>query len=103
MWVLHWSDRRVTRRGLRRFLLLVAKRKRELAPAYLNDPKLGWFHLYDDNREADKMAAKLGVRFPVEFSRTERWKCLWLAHKAKVPITRTHPALYSWAVRGLDR
>lgn len=101
--VVHFEERRVTRKGLRRFFLLLARRNREADPTYLNDPQLGWYHLWADEQYANALAQVIGVRFPVEFSRTERWRCLWLAHKVKVPITRTHPALYSWAIRGLDR
>lgn len=99
--VVHWAERRVTRRGLRRFLLLLARRNREADPTYLNAPHLTWYHLWADEQYANALAGIVGFRFPIEFSRTERAKCLWLAHKNKVPITRTHPAIYAWVSRGL--
>lgn len=99
--VLHWRERRVTRRGLRQFLLLVARRDREADPGYLNERRFRWLYLYLDEMAANDLAGRLGVRFPVAFSRAERSRCLWYAGKARARITLAHPAAYSWAVRGI--
>lgn len=104
--VIHWRERRLTRRGLRRFLLLVAKRDRLqtawesqdiFAPprGFLNDPKLAFYHLWHDEMEANRMASSLGVRFPVEFSLRERSK----AQLGLVGRVRQYPAIYAWASR----
>lgn len=107
--VVHWRERRVTRRGLRRFLLLVAKRERladrivnDAAPVrgYLNARRHAWLHTYLDARQADRWAAELGVRFPVEFSRQERSECLYLAWRSGANLSK-RPAIYSWAYRGM--
>jgi hypothetical protein len=99
--VLHWQERRVTRRGLRKFFLLLARRNREADPTYLNERRFAWLYLYLDEQYANALGQVLGVRFPIEFSRTERWKCLRLAHKANARITKTNPRAYSWASRGI--
>lgn len=99
--VVHWQDRRVTRRGLFRFLLLVARRNREDDPGYLNDPKYDWLYVWIDHRAADDMGHRLGVRFPVEFSRYARSLVFWKAKWAGVPLSK-HPAAYSWAKRAFD-
>ena len=105
----HWRERRVTRRGLRRFLLLAARREREAdrivndaAPVrgYLNARRYRWLHKYLDARQADRWAAELGIRFPVEFSRQERSECRYLAWKFGANLSK-RPAVYSWAYRGL--
>jgi hypothetical protein len=103
--VVHWAERRVTKRGLRRLLLLVARRDRNrlnydtewLTRGFLNDRALYWAHFYFDEQRANEWAAKLGVRFPVEFSGPERRVV------ALVPgLSRSHPQIYQWARRGLQ-
>lgn len=100
--VIHWSDRRMSRRALRRFLLLVARRERMHDPYYLNDPKYNWQYLHIDNTEAGRLAATLGIRLPAALSRNDRLACLTLARKAGVRLSASHPAIYAWARRGLD-
>lgn len=93
--ILHWRERRVTRRGLRRFLLLAARRKRLADESYLNDDrKFGYAYLYWDARQADLWAAELGIRFPVAFSRSERLRCLLAAPRG---LARRNPAMWAWA------
>ena len=94
--VVHWQDRRVNKRGLRRFLLLVAKRDRQLDPGFLNDERaFWWLYLYLDARTVDGWASELGVRFPVAYSGPER-RTLSL-----IPgLSRRHPAVWAWARRG---
>ena len=95
--VIHWSDRRFTRRGLRRLLLLVARRSREDSPAFLNTPGMRFYALWWDEQRANSMAAQLGVRFPAAWSSQERLACL--ASAGRRPLSRTHPAIYAWANR----
>lgn len=93
--VVHWTERRIDKRGLRRFLLLVAKRDRLGSPDYLNDPGLYWAHFYLDERKANEWAAQLGVRFPVSYSAPERRTV------SLVPgLSRRWPAVWAWARRG---
>jgi hypothetical protein len=99
--VIHWRERRVTRRGLLRFLLLVARRNREKDPGYLNDRKFRFLYTWIDHRAADDMAGLLGIRFPVAFSRRERAGVLWDAMRQNIHLASTHPAIYAWAWRGI--
>lgn len=96
--VIHWRERRFTRRGLRRLLLLVARRERESATSgFLNHPNLRWCALWWDEQRANGLASELGIRFPAAWSRQERLACL--ASARGWPISRTHPAIYAWANR----
>jgi hypothetical protein len=93
--VVHWQERRVMRPGLRKFLLLVAKRDRLAGTDYLNDEGLWWAHFYLDQRRADQWAKELGVRFPIAYSAPERRAV------SLVPgLSRKHPAVWAWARRG---
>jgi hypothetical protein len=95
--VAHWANRRMSRRGLRNFLLLVARRDRLADPGFLNTPDLAWAQRYFDEAKAAKWAARLGVRFPIDFSRAER---LGVLAKAPKGFARTHAAIWAWASRG---
>lgn len=93
--VVHWHQGPVNRRGLRRFLLLVAKRDRLIDPGFLNSPDLWWAHMYLDERKANQWAAQLGVRFPIAYSAPERRSV------SLVPgLSRRHKAVWQWARRG---
>lgn len=100
--VIHWRERRMTRRGLRRFLLLVARRDRVMpsnadpsAPTrgFLNDGSMLAFHLHWEEQYANMLASFLGVRFPAELSKHERER----AAKALAGRTRQWPAVTAWA------
>jgi hypothetical protein len=99
--VIHWADRRVSRRGLRRLLLLVAKRERLEDPEFLNDRYLGYYHLWHDEQRANELAAQLGMRFPAEFSRVERLRCLALMGRRKLR-PQGYATILDWA-RGANR
>ena len=97
----HWQERRVSKRGLRNFLLLVAKRDRTrpvegwTTRGFLNDPGLYWAAMYLDEQRANEWAGKLGVRFPIALSLPERRTV------SLVPgLSRLHPAVWAWARRG---
>lgn len=100
--VIHFADRRMSKRALRRFLLLSVRRTRLNDPAYLNHPSFNWFYLYQENTWAGRLAGLLGMRLPVALSRNDRLSCLTLARKAGVRLSASHPAVYAWARRGLD-
>ena len=93
--VLHFSDRRMSRRGLRHFLLFVARRERLASPDFLNDDRRYFgLYLYLDEMKANAWAAQLGVRFPISYSLPERRVV------ALMPgLSRRHPAIYAWARR----
>lgn len=100
--VIHWRERRMTRRGLRRFFLLVARRDR-VAPSsadpsaptrgFLNDGSMLAYHLHWEEQYANMLANWVGVRFPAEFSKRERER----ASKALAGRTRQWPAVTAWA------
>lgn len=58
--VIHWSERRLTRRGLFRFLKLAALLT---DPTIIHVDRERWMVLYRQNVEAAALAARLGVRF----------------------------------------
>jgi hypothetical protein len=94
--VIHFRDRRFSRRGLRKLLLLCAKRDRLASVNFLNDPGLWFAYFYLDERKANEWAAQIGVRFPVSFSAPERRAV------SLVPgLSRTMPAIWAWARRGV--
>lgn len=96
---IHWRERRFTRRGLRRLLLLVARRAHENDPGFLNDPRGEWYRLWWREQRANSLAAQLGVRFPARWSTEERMRSRYLAAKADVKLARDFPAVYAWQDR----
>jgi hypothetical protein len=98
--VIHWRERRMSRRALRNFLLLVAKRDRLANPEFLNLPDVDWSHPYFDNIEVGRLAARLGIRLPAALSSNDRLRTLTLARKRGAALS-TRPAIYAWARRTL--
>jgi len=94
--VIHYADRRFTRRALRNLLLLVARRDRAADKEFLNLPQFEFFYLWWDNVTASRMAMDLGVRLPARLSRFDRLRCLQLARKQGVALSR-RSSIYSWA------
>ena len=97
----HYAARRFTRRAFRNMLLLVAKRDRESnnmlnEEYFLNAPHLAWYHLYWDNVTASRLALELGTRLPARLSRRDRLRCLQLARKHGVRLSK-RSAVYAWA------
>lgn len=93
----HYSDRRFTRRALRNLLILVARRDRLADPGWLNSNALfDWYYLYTDEVAASRMAMSLGVRLPARLSRLNRLKCLQLAKRKGVKLSK-RSAVYAWA------
>lgn len=74
---LHWTDRRMTKRGLRTFLKLAA---RALVPDANPGRAERFVALYWQNVEADRLAQDIGVRFPRDLADPDRAKVrFWLA------------------------
>ena len=95
--VAHYNDRRFTRRALRNLLLLVARRDRLADGSWLNDDSLfAYYYLWSDNVAASKMAMDLGVRLPAKLSRLSRLRCLQLAKRHGVKLSK-RSAVYAWA------
>lgn len=92
--VVHFGERRVSRRGLRKLLLLCARRDRLRDPEFLNAAGLWWAAMYLDERKANEWADRIGYRFPISYSLPERRSV------ALVPgLSRRSPAVYAWAHR----
>ncbi len=94
--VVHYADRRFSRRALRNMLLLVAKRERMADVEFLNLPIFEFFYLYSDNVMASKWAVALGVRLPARLSRLDRLRCLSLAKRQGAKLSK-RSAVYKWA------
>jgi hypothetical protein len=77
-------------------LLLVARRDRAADMEYLNLPRFEFFYLWHDNVEASRMAMELGVRLPARLSRLDRLRCLQLARRQNVRLSK-RSAIYAWA------
>jgi len=100
--VLHWRERRFTRRGAKTFLMLIARQKRLLDPEFLNIPEFDWMYEYNDSVMAQRMAGQLGFRIPAHLFDIERNRCARLAHKRGVKLSK-YPAIYKWAYAWMDR
>lgn len=86
----HWTPRRMTRSGLRRFLKAIA-RTRVLRFYRLNKP----MRIYTENVWAYRAAAELHVRLPAHLSTSDRLLVRWL-HTQGATIS---PAAQRWATR----
>jgi hypothetical protein len=73
--MIHWTDRKMTRRGLYRFLLLSAP----LVEPSMVSGNRDWLNLYFACKAVLRMSAMLNVRFPRSYSSTSRARVrLWL-------------------------
>lgn len=86
----HWSDRRMTKAGLRRYLMLVAS---QLLFDFQNLPT--WDRLYRANVWAAKAAKQLHVRIPFRLSEIDRARVRWLISKDPATPDRVK----RWATR----
>jgi len=94
--VVHYANRRFTRRALRNMLLLLAKARREHSdPRFLNIPEYDWYYLWWDNVMAYELAMDMGVRLPARLSRLDRLRCRQQARRAGIPLS-TRSAIYKW-------
>lgn len=89
MAVIHWRDRPVTRRGIYRFLKLVAQTR-------IRPFKERGLLLFEINIEANALARQLGIRFPRAFADHDRARVrLWLGRTDLAPDLRRRIA--AWA------
>jgi hypothetical protein len=97
--VLHWRERRFTRRGAKNFLSLIAYDRRLHDPEFLNIPEFDWLYLYNDAVVTQGLAMSFGFRIPARLFAEEREKCRRLAFKRGVKLS-TYPSVYEWARAG---
>lgn len=94
--VVHFAERRFTRRAARNFLLLVARMDRESDDGYLNIDTFDWWYLYKDSVTAQRMAQKAGIRIPARLFDHQREMCRLLAARRGVRLSR-YRKVYQWA------
>lgn len=96
--VVHFADRRFSRRSARNFLLLVARQRREADPQYLNIPLFDWYYLYHDAVHATEMAGAAGFRIPARLWNDQREQVRLLAARRGVHLSRPpYRAIYEWS------
>jgi hypothetical protein len=88
---LHWTDRRVTKPGLRRFLLLAASHD-----IYKQER---WELIWHRNVWVVGAAAKLKVRIPSRYADEDRAKVAWELRTARDHPTFDQAAALRWAAR----
>ncbi len=96
--VVHFADRRFTKRALRNLLLLIARQRRERDPEFLNDEMYDWYYQYLDSVEAARLARSLGVVLPSRLFDQRRALCRALAARRGVKLSR-RKEVYSWLQR----
>ncbi len=97
--VVHWRERRFTRRGAKNFLVLVARWERMNDPEMLNDLDIyDWWYPHHDSVRAQAMAGQLGFRIPAHLFDIERERCRLLARKRGIRLSH-YPAIQAWAKR----
>lgn len=95
--IVHYAERRFSRRSARRFLMLCAEAERRADPGYLNAPPFDFWYVYHDNVRAQEWARQLGFRLPAKLSEIDRLYCIALANRARIHLGRDFPAVYAWA------
>ena len=94
--VIHYAERRFTKRSARNFLLLVALMDRESDQGYLNHEVYDWWYCYHDSVTAAKMALRCGFRLPASVFDQQRERCRLLAAKRGVRLSK-YRKVWSWA------
>ena len=93
--VIHFAERRFTRRGARNLLLLIARRDREADAGYLNVPVFDWWYVYHDSVTAARMARSLGFVIPARLWDLDREWCRLLAARRGVRLGK-YRRVYNW-------
>ncbi len=96
--VVHFADRRPSKRATRNFLLLAARRDRLEDRDYLNVPFYDWWYRYEDATAAARMARYLHLRIPTRLWDHEREMCRLLAAKRGVQLSK-HRSVWAWLRR----
>lgn len=98
--VIHWKERRFTRRAARTYLMLVARMRREADPGFLNEPDLyDWLYVYIDSTEAGRLAMQLGFRLPAAVFDHQREQVRAMAARRGVKLSK-RTKVYAWLNRG---
>lgn len=87
--VIHWADRRMTKAGLRKYLMLIASQR---LYDFANLPT--WDRIYRSNVWAATEAARLHVRLSTRLSAPDRARVRWLSLGIDIPDHVRH-----WAGR----
>lgn len=94
--IIHFAERRFTKRGAKNLLILVARITREQDPGYLNIPLYDWFYLWSDCTTAAAYAGDLGFRLPAHLFNRERALCRDLAARRNVRLSK-YRRVYEWS------
>ena len=95
--VIHFAERRFTKRGAKNLLMLVARRAREMDPGYLNIALYDWWYVYSDSVVAFRLArGDLGIRLPAHLFDRERARCRDLAARRNVRLSK-YRRVYEWS------
>ena len=95
--IVHFGERKFSRRSLRNLLLLVARARREADPEYLNIDLYDWLYLYLDSVTAANLARTLGVVIPARLWDDRRALCLNLARQRGVRLGAIrNRRVYQW-------
>lgn len=78
MRIVHWTDRHVTRAGIRNFLKLVA------AIAYGHESQPKWQKLYEQNLWAYRQARAMHMRLPRRLADLDRSRVRYIASKRQI-------------------
>lgn len=98
MGVVHFAERRFSRRAAKNYLMLVARMDREADGEYLNRIDLyDWFYVYVDSVTAARMAKQLGFRLPASIFEREREMVRLLAARRGVKLSR-YKKVYQWSI-----
>jgi hypothetical protein len=95
--VIHYAERRFSRRSARHFLMLCAEAERRTDIAFLNSPDYDFWYVYHDNVRAQEWAKQLGFRLPSHLSTIDRLYCTVLANRRGIHLARDYPTVYAWA------
>lgn len=95
--IIHFAERRFTKRGAKNLLMLVARRAREMDPGYLNIALYDWWYVYSDSVVAFRLArGDLGIRLPAHLFDRERARCRDLAARRNVRLSK-YRRVYEWS------
>lgn len=91
----HWTDRKVLKRGLRRFLMLAAA-----CQLHHNRAQPKWQQIYEQSTWASRQAfTKLHKVLPRKDSNEDRARVRWLLHQDRtVKPTRLFKKVYAWTM-----
>jgi hypothetical protein len=94
--VVHFRERRFTKRAARNFLMLAARMQRESDEGYLNIPLFDWWYCYSDSIAAGRMAMECGFRLPAAVFDEQREMCRLLAAKRGVRLSK-YRKVWAWS------